>query len=107
MPPMPSTMDTPPSPREPGQPLPTPSVRKRRLPSVIWLIPLVAVLLGGYLVYLNWSQRGPQIELTFQQANGLEAGKTRIRYKDVDVGLVESVELGEDLRHIVVTAQMH
>lgn len=94
----------PPSPEPPAPP--PPEVVRPRRPSAIWLIPLVAVALGVYLVWLNWSQRGPEITIAFSDASGLEAGKTRVKYKDVEVGLVQTIRLSDDLKTILVTAQM-
>jgi paraquat-inducible protein B len=81
-------------------------VRRPRRPSAIWLIPIVAVLLGAYLVYVNWSQQGPTVRITFADAAGLEAGKTPVKYKNVEVGLVEDIVLSDDLSRIQVTARM-
>jgi paraquat-inducible protein B len=74
--------------------------------SIVWLIPLVAAVVGIYLAYWAWMEKGPTITITFESAEGLEAGKTKLKYKRVDVGLVESVELTDDLSHVEVTATM-
>lgn len=74
--------------------------------SPIWIVPLVAVLIGLWLVYDNVSRRGPQITLEMPNAEGIEAGKTLIKTRNVEVGRVESVRLSDDLSHTVVTARM-
>jgi paraquat-inducible protein B len=74
--------------------------------SLVWLVPVVAALIGGWLVYKALSEKGPTITITFQTAEGLEAGKTKIKYKDVEVGQVESIELSKDLSHVIVTAEL-
>ncbi len=74
--------------------------------SIVWLVPLVAILLGGWLGYKALSEKGPSITITFKTAEGLEAGKTKIRYKDVEIGLVESISLSKDLSHVVLTAEL-
>jgi paraquat-inducible protein B len=74
--------------------------------SLVWLVPLVAALIGGWLVYKAFSEKGPTITITFKTAEGLEAGKTKIKYKDVDIGQVESIDISEDLSHVIVTAEM-
>jgi paraquat-inducible protein B len=79
--------------------------RKRRI-SIVWLVPLVAVLIGGWLVFKALSEKGPVITMTFKSAEGLEAGKTKIRYKDVELGQVSAIELSEDLSEVVVTAEL-
>lgn len=81
-------------------------VKKRAGLSMVWLIPIVAALIGGYLVWMTLSQRGPEITIIFQTASGLEAGKTRIKFKDVVVGEVEQVSLSPDLSQIIVSARM-
>lgn len=74
--------------------------------SPIWIVPLVAVLIGLWLVYDNVSRRGPEITLEMPTAEGIEAGKTLIKTRNVEVGRVESVRLSDDLSHTVVTARM-
>lgn len=81
-------------------------VRARALPSIVWLIPLVAAFVGLYLAYWAWSQTGPTITIRFESAEGLEAGRTVLKYKEVKVGQVEAVRLDEDLAHVVVTASV-
>ncbi|MCX7111764.1 MAG: MlaD family protein [Proteobacteria bacterium] len=81
-------------------------VEKARGLSVIWLIPLVALLIGGWLAYKTLSEQGPTITITFKQPGSLEAGKTKIKYKDVEVGVVETVKLSDDLSNVIVTAQL-
>jgi paraquat-inducible protein B len=74
--------------------------------SLVWLVPLVAALIGGWLVYKAISEKGPTITITFETAEGLEAGKTKIKYKDVEVGQVESIDVSKDLSHVIVTAEL-
>nr|WP_298414458.1 intermembrane transport protein PqiB [uncultured Halomonas sp.] len=74
--------------------------------SPIWIIPLVAVLIGLWLVYDNYASRGPQVVLEMPNAEGIEAGKTLIKTRNVQVGRVENVQLSEDLSHTLVTARM-
>jgi paraquat-inducible protein B len=79
--------------------------RKRQF-SIVWLVPVVALLIGGWLAYKALSEKGPTVTLTFRTAEGLEAGKTKIKYKNVEVGQVETINLSEDLTHVIVTAEM-
>ncbi|MBW2441407.1 MAG: MCE family protein [Deltaproteobacteria bacterium] len=74
--------------------------------SIVWLVPLVAVLIGGWLVYKALSEKGPTIEISFKSAEGLEAGKTKIKYKEVELGQVSAIKLSEDLSKVVVTAEL-
>ena len=90
-------------------PLPKPQVKRRRewLPSLIWLIPIVAALVGVTLVARILLERGPEIVLTFKTAEGLEAGKTVVKYKDVQIGLVQSLRLARDRSHVRVLVQLN
>ncbi|MEK0083530.1 intermembrane transport protein PqiB [Benzoatithermus flavus] len=95
--------------RSEPEPLPTPPearVRRRRGISLVWIIPLVAALVAGFLAWQSWMSQGPTVTITFETAEGLEAGKTKVKYRDVDVGTVETVSIGPDLQHITVTASM-
>ena len=85
---------------------PEAEIRTKRRFASIWVGPLVALVIGGYLLYKAWSETGPTITITFETATGLEAGKTKIKYKAVEVGRVESIDLPEDLSKVVVTAKM-
>src|SRR5262245_53502232 len=81
-------------------------VTTRRRPSIVWLIPLVAAAVGGFVAWRTYSDRGPQIAISFESAEGLEAGKTLIKYKDVEVGRVEEIRLRDDLSGVECTARM-
>ena len=74
--------------------------------SPVWLIPLAALLIGLWLAFDHLSGQGPTITLKMDDAEGIEAGKTAIKTRSVQVGTVESVSLSEDLRHTLVTARM-
>jgi paraquat-inducible protein B len=90
-----------------GGDIPDPSItRKKRRISLIWLIPIVAAIAGAGLVLRTWLEAGPTITITFQTAEGLEAGKTQIRYKDVNVGQIQTIRLSEDRSHVITTAQL-
>lgn len=78
---------------------------RRRL-SPLWILPLVAVLIAGWLGWRWFEERGPQIVITFQSGDGLEAGRTRIKHKNVDLGVIESVRLSDDLSQVIATARM-
>jgi len=80
-------------------------VPRRRI-SLVWLIPIIALLIGGWLAYKAYSERGPRIRIEFKTAAGLQAGKTKVKFKDVDVGTVTSIEVRADLRGVVVTAEL-
>jgi len=75
--------------------------------SPIWIIPLVAIAIGIWLVYDNYTSRGTLVTLTMDNADGIEAGSTLIRSRSVEVGRVESVQLSEDLSHAVISARIN
>ncbi len=85
---------------------PAAATRRARRFQLIWLIPIVAALVAGYLAYRTISQRGPTITLTFRSADGLKAGTTKIRHKAVDLGTVDTIRLSDDLSSVVVRVQM-
>ena len=74
--------------------------------SYIWVIPLVAIFIAIWLAYTTISEQGPTITIEFTNAEGIEAGKTKIRYKDVDMGLVERMSLSPDLSRVIVTVRL-
>ncbi|MDH3774607.1 MAG: MlaD family protein [Deltaproteobacteria bacterium] len=81
-------------------------VKVRKQFSIVWVVPLVALLIGGWLAFKAISEKGPTITITFKTAEGLEAGKTKIKYKDVEVGQVQSIDLTEGGSDVTVTAEL-
>eukprot|EP01093_Parvamoeba_rugata_P010977 TRINITY_DN2987_c0_g1_i2.p2 TRINITY_DN2987_c0_g1~~TRINITY_DN2987_c0_g1_i2.p2 ORF type:complete len:208 (+),score=42.38 TRINITY_DN2987_c0_g1_i2:1697-2320(+) len=74
--------------------------------SKIWLVPIVAICMGAWMFYHQWSNQGPLINIVFENASGLEVGKTKIKMHNVDVGEVKTIALTEDLQKVLVTARM-
>lgn len=74
--------------------------------SVVWIIPILAALVGIGIAVQQYLNEGPTIRIAFRSAEGVEAGKTPIKYKDVEIGKVMSVSLSEDYTRILVTAKM-
>ncbi|RMH52666.1 MAG: MCE family protein [Zetaproteobacteria bacterium] len=85
---------------------PAPEVKPRRSLSLVWLVPLVTLIIGGWLIFKSVHDKGPVITITFKTAEGIEPGKTRIKFKDVEVGKVTAVRFSEDYRSVTLTAQM-
>ncbi len=81
------------------------SRRKRRF-SLVWVVPIVAALIGGWLVVKALSEKGPEITIFFKSAESLEAGKTKVKYKDVDIGLVTDIAFDQDFSRVRVKVQM-
>src|ERR1700710_1538248 len=80
--------------------------RKRRL-SLIWAIPVVTVIIGGWRAGENISQRGPRSHITFETAEGLQGNQSHVRHKDVDMGVVQKVDLTPDLKRVQVSVRMN
>ncbi|MCU0561169.1 MAG: MlaD family protein [Desulfobacterales bacterium] len=78
---------------------------KRRF-SLVWLVPVVAALIGGWLVVKALTEKGPEIAISFKTAEGLEVGKTKVRFKDVEIGQVTAITFGNDIKHVIVKAQL-
>ena len=87
-------------------PPPQPEIRHRSGFSLIWLVPLVVALVAGWLVYSTLSAQGPMISVAFRTAEGIEAGKTKVRYKNIEVGLVQAVRFSDDFSHVILDVQM-
>ena len=82
-------------------------VRAKRLRiSMIWIIPILAAVVAIGIAIQRIRQEGPTITIVFKAASGIEAGKTFIKYKDVTIGQVTTVELTQDYSRVQVTAQI-
>jgi len=84
-----------------------PKVSKQSGPSIVWLIPLVTLIVGGWLIIKTVSEQGPEVTISFKTAEGIEAGKTRVKYKNVDIGVVEQIQFSEDFSNVLVTASFN
>ena len=73
--------------------------------STIWIIPILAIVLGVWMVVYSFMNEGPELEISFNNADGLTAGKTKLKYLSVDIGQVESVTLNLSLIHISETTR--
>jgi len=75
--------------------------------SLIWLLPMAALLFAAFMLWQAYADRGPLVTILFESAGGVIAGETRVLSNDVAVGMVESVRLSDDLRAVVVEARMN
>ncbi|HTW87915.1 MAG TPA: MlaD family protein [Candidatus Binataceae bacterium] len=80
--------------------------RRQRGFSLVWIIPIVAALAGTWVAVTRVLSEGPKITITFDSAEGLEAGKTKIQYKGVDVGTLTAFQLSPDHQRVIATVQM-
>ena len=74
--------------------------------SKVWFIPLVALLIAIWMVIQQWANKGPLITIELESAAGIEANKTSIKARDLDVGQVKKISLKPDLDGVIITAQM-
>jgi paraquat-inducible protein B len=101
------TMARPPDrPDSPEIPEAVAAPRSRWRVQLVWLVPLVAVLIGGWLAVKAVLEQGPTITISFATGEGLEAGKTKIKFKNVDIGVVKGVTLSRDHRKVIATAEL-
>ena len=85
-----------------------PSPRVSRMPALplVWIVPIIALALGGWLVFREFRNRGPEITISFTDGKGVEARKTTLEYRGVAVGTVTAVNLKEDLSGVAVTLRL-
>lgn len=103
-----------PEPPESDDPLPLPGdipdpvVQRRRrwLPSLVWLIPLLAAIIGITLAVKTVADRGPTITISFLTAEGMDAGKTQVKYKNVNIGEVKRITLAPDRSHVLIEVEL-
>ena len=74
--------------------------------AAIWMVPLLALFIGAWMLFQHWYSQGPSFTLTVATAEGIVAGKTVIRSREVEVGRIETVELSEDYSHAVLKARL-
>jgi paraquat-inducible protein B len=80
--------------------------RHRRSSQLIWIVPIVALIIGLSLAVRAYLEKGTVITISFKSGEGIEAGKTKIKYKDVQIGLVRSVTITKDRSSVLVTADI-
>jgi paraquat-inducible protein B len=93
-------------PPSPAVPVSRAVPRNRISISLVWVIPIVAAVIGVWVAVTRVMSEGPRITIVLDSADGLEAGKTKIRYKGVEIGTVTTIRLSEDHQRVTATAQM-
>ena len=79
---------------------------KRRRISIVWIIPILAAVVAIGIAIQRVMTEGPTITIVFKAAEGIEAGKTFVKYKDVNIGQVTAVQLAENYSKVEVTAKI-
>ncbi len=83
-----------------------PELKEGRTFNPIWIVPLLALGLGIYMVVHSFLTEGPEITIAFDTASGLSAGKTKVKYRNVEVGMVTDVKLTDDFEGVLATVKM-
>ena len=74
--------------------------------SIVWLVPIAALLVSLWVAWQSYADRGPLIEIEFQQASGIRAGETELRFRDVTIGIVEDVGFSPTLDTVRVSVRL-
>ncbi len=82
------------------------TIRPKRGVSAIWLLPVVAVAIAGWLMYKNLSELGPTVTVAFDNGSGISVGKTPVIYQGINVGTVKSLQLDDDLEGVTATLEL-
>ena len=83
--------------------VPQAATRRSRRISIIWIVPIVAVAIGAWLAWDTLSKEGPTIKISFDSGEGLQAGQSQLKYKDIVFGTIKSLALAPDRTHVIVT----
>lgn len=86
---------------------PGPALQERHRLPLVWLVPIIALVAAGWLGYRTIAARGPMIAIIFQSSEGIEAGKTKVKHRDIELGLVERIAPNPDLTAVTVEVRMN
>ncbi len=84
-----------------------PEYRQAQRWNIVWVVPILALLIGGWMIYRSVTSQGPVAQVRFETADGMVAGKTEVRCRSVRVGVVKDVKLAEDLNSVVVLVELN
>ncbi len=90
----------------PSPPAATPEYRAAQRWNIVWVVPILALIIGGWMIYRNLSSRGPVAQIVFDTADGLAAGKTEVKCRSVRVGFVKEVKLASDLKSVLINVEL-
>ncbi len=91
----------------PSTPAISPELRAAQRWNIVWVVPILALVLGAWMIYRNFSSQGPVAYVRFETADGLSAGKTEIRCRSVRVGVVKALNLADDLNSVIVAVELN
>lgn len=72
----------------------------------VWLFPVIAIAIAAWLLWEHFEQRGPEIKISFDDATGIQAEKTRVRFRGVSIGIVRKVVLAPDHESVIAHVQL-
>ncbi len=81
-------------------------IRRAQRWNIVWVVPIIALLIGGWLLYRNFAAQGPVAHISFETAEEIYAGKTEVRCRSVRVGVVKKVRLEDDLKSVLVDVEI-
>lgn len=87
-------------------PAATPQYRATKRWNIVWVVPVLALLIGGWMIWRNVSSQGPVARVRFDTADGIEARKTEVRCRSVRIGYVKTVKLDDDLKSVLVFLEL-
>lgn len=87
-------------------PAATPEYRAAQRWNIVWVVPILALLIGGWMIYRSLSAQGPVAQVRFETADGIAAGKTEVRCRSVKVGIVKNVKLADDLKSVLIYLEL-
>lgn len=85
---------------------PIPVIRRPRRWSLVWVVPIVTLLLSGWLVWREMRKSGPVIKITFADGTGIEPDRTRVMHKGVPVGTVKQVMLDPSMQRVIAKVEL-
>jgi paraquat-inducible protein B len=89
-----------------SSPAATPEYRAAQRWNIVWVVPILALLIGGWMIYRSLSAQGPVAQVRFETAEGIAAGKTEVRCRSVKVGVVKNVKLADDLKSVLIYLEL-
>ena len=84
----------------------TPEFRAAQRWNIVWVVPILALLIGGWMIYRSLSTQGPVAQIHFDTADGIATGKTEVRCRSVRVGVVKNVKLAADLKSVLIYLEL-
>ena len=84
----------------------SPELRTAQRWNIVWVVPILALFLGTWLIYRNFAAQGPVATVRFDTADGILAGKTEVRCRSVKVGVVKKVKLADDLKSVLTYLEL-